>query len=158
MELDFCVCCGKEGVELYQHHLIPKSIKPNDKTVTLCGECHAWVHNKVKTADIKKLTKRALDKRKKEGKVTNHLKYGWKRDGDFVVENSEEQIVIQKVLDYYKAGFCMSKIAHSLEAQGIFTRTGRPWGWHQLHRIIEQNKNRNKGRKRKQKINDVLQT
>lgn len=54
-----CHLCGREGVEITEHHLIPRSqakrrgIKINQlPTVNLCASCHKFLHLKFSNAQL----------------------------------------------------------------------------------------------------------
>ena len=87
MKLNFCVACGiKEN--LHYHHLIPKIHGGSDEEtnlITLCENCHGAYHNK-KFKNHGALTRKALQDRKRNGKVYNgQLPYGFDRDGDDMI-------------------------------------------------------------------------
>jgi len=60
-----CFECGKEAH--HNHHVIPKS-KGGTRTVPLCHDCHALVHE-VKSVTMSELTKQGLRRAANEGRT-----------------------------------------------------------------------------------------
>jgi site-specific DNA recombinase len=85
---------------------------------------------------IKWNTKHAMQHLKKNGKVFNHEPYGWKRDGDKLLEDAKEQQVIKMVNDAYLQGSRLADIQKVLKRRGIKTRNGKPWSSNQVKRVI----------------------
>lgn len=58
-EVSFCQLCQREGVEITEHHLIPRSqakrrgIKPDQLPVVhLCAPCHKFLHLKFTNSEL----------------------------------------------------------------------------------------------------------
>ena len=66
-----CFECGAPATE--RHHVVPASLG-GTKTIPLCGECHAKVHdisNGERRNQLRELTKNSLTKRKEPTEVSN---------------------------------------------------------------------------------------
>ena len=128
MKLDFCVACGiKEN--LHYHHLIPKIHGGSDEEtnlITLCENCHGAYHN-TKFKNHGALTRKALQDRKHNGKVFNHLPYGYDREGDNLVPNADEQAIIDYIMSKVGQGASHNSIANELNERGIKGKAGGKW-------------------------------
>tara|TARA_Y100001963_G_scaffold65907_1_gene91819 strand:- start:24845 stop:25279 length:435 start_codon:yes stop_codon:yes gene_type:complete len=129
MKLNFCVACGiKEN--LHYHHLIPKIHGGSDEEtnlITLCENCHGAYHNK-KFKNHGALTRKALQDRKRNGKVYNgQLPYGFDRDGDDMIKNASEQAVIADIVTRRNEGATLTSIADELNERGLQGKAGGKW-------------------------------
>lgn len=86
---------------------------------------------------VKYRTKAAMQYKKSQSAVVGSVPYGFSRDGEMLIENSEEQAVIARVNTMYTNGLKLADIARSLAASGIMTRTGKPFDHAQIKRIIK---------------------
>lgn len=73
---------------------------------------------------ISERTKTALAHKKKSRKVYGQIPYGFKRVGNDLVEDDEEQSVIKLVLRLRRKGFSMADIANNLNSQQIKPKRG----------------------------------
>jgi hypothetical protein len=153
MKLDFCACCG-EKENLYQHHLIPNSVEPNDMTVTLCGKCHGKTHGWSKAMTARELTQRALDLKKERGELCGKVPYGYTLadDGIHLLPEPSEQDVIDYMRRLRVEGLSFEAISRRLNNEGIprkevdlkpyyFGGNVRRTSWNKgtVHRIIKRN-------------------
>lgn len=128
MKHDYCVCCGNAEDDLYQHHLIPKSLGAGDNsTITLCGECHARTHSFAGSwISTKSLTKAAMSVKKAAGQRVGAIPYGFGLAADNVslIEIPAEQEAIKLMIQWRGAGLSYAKIAAELGKRGIVTKSG----------------------------------
>ena len=74
MNCNKCANCGKETDKLQKHHIVPLVLGGNDvetNIIYLCDKCHGLIHNIQygnKTLSHSELTKKGLEKAKKQGK------------------------------------------------------------------------------------------
>jgi len=86
---------------------------------------------------VKYRTKKALDYKKSQGKVTGQVPYGWKREGNDLVENPQEMEIIRRINRLYSAGKNLTEISGTLEEDGITTRKGTKFSVQQVKRLID---------------------
>ena len=86
---------------------------------------------------VKHRTRRAMQHLKGNGRVYNHTPYGWKREGDTLVELESEQRVISQVNEWYQGGATLAEIQRSLKTRRIQTREGKGWQPQQVKRLIQ---------------------
>lgn len=86
---------------------------------------------------VKHRTRNAMQHLKRNGKVYNHEPYGWKREGDNLVEVPQEQKVIELVNGSYSQGLRLADIQRMLSKKGIKTRVGSDWQPQQVKNLIE---------------------
>lgn len=96
---------------------------------------------------VKSRTKKAMEHMKKNGRVVGDIPFGFKREGDLLVEIPEEQSVIAQVNDMYSRGMNLSSITKKLNRDGIMTRNGNEWDSTQVRRLIDGYKQTRKRRK-----------
>jgi len=63
-----CWECGAEGVDLEEHHPVPR-LRGGKRTIALCSICHSKAHHRKKNMHISTLVKEGMAKRKKQGAV-----------------------------------------------------------------------------------------
>lgn len=98
-------------------------------------------------------TKKIMESNKRKGKVVGSIPYGFKRDGDSLVEVPEEQRVIEKVNFLYKSGRKLCEILLSIKEQSILARNGLPFSVQQIKRMIQGYENKfSKGRTRERDL------
>lgn len=85
---------------------------------------------------IKYRTKKALEHKKAKGEVVGQVPYGYRRAGDRLVEDEEEQSIIKKINRMYKLGKSLNAIAKALNDSGYRTKAGTPWTAQQVKRLI----------------------
>lgn len=67
----------------------------------------------------------------------SHRPFGYRRDGRDVVQVPEEAEVLREVFErYYDEGESRYSLMHLLNARGILTPTGKPWGIIQLRDLL----------------------
>lgn len=91
----------------------------------------------VERRTVKHRTKKAMEHLKNNGKVYNHEPYGFKREGNNLVEVPQEQAVIQLVNGSYSEGLRLADIQRMLNKKGIKTRIGADWQPQQVKNLIE---------------------
>ena len=138
---DHCVACGTTD-NLNQHHLVPRSLGGSDddsNLLTLCGPCHAKVHQVRADWRNSELTKKALKAKKARGERMGKIPYGFQvgDDGVHVAPCDLEQESIRKIHAFHTAGYSLQRIANTLNNQSIFNRQGNPWNPVLLHRICK---------------------
>ena len=82
-------------------------------------------------------TKRALEHKKANGKVSGRVPFGFAREEDNLVPVEGEQAVIQRVNKLYKKGTRLKDIVAYLNKAGTLTRAGKPWNATQVKRLID---------------------
>ena len=82
---------------------------------------------------IKDRTEKAMQHKKQNGEVVGGIPYGWKREGDKLVEDPAEQKV-RKYANrlYHRNGKALTDIAKALNNKGHRTRSGRKWSYSRL--------------------------
>ena len=85
---------------------------------------------------VKHRTRKAMQHLKGNGRVFNHTPYGWKREGDRLVELEPEQKVICQVNEWYQGGATLAEIQRRLRSRKITTREGKRWEPQQVKRLI----------------------
>lgn len=124
--MDACQACGAAG-ELHDHHVVPRSILPNDFTVRLCERCHGIVHNRPRMS-VNALTAAAMAHKAAVGEYTGgRLPYGKRLadDGVRLVDNPAELAVIATARELHAAGLSLRAVAAELARSGHLSRTGR---------------------------------
>ena len=96
---------------------------------------------------VKSRTKKAMEHMKKNGRVVGDIPFGFKREGDLLVEIPEEQSIITRVNEMYSQGKNLSSITKKLNEDGITTRNGNGWDTTQVRRLIDGYKQTRKRRK-----------
>jgi site-specific DNA recombinase len=85
---------------------------------------------------VKYRTKKAMEHKKSQGQVVGAIPYGFERQGNDLIPNLTEQVVIKTANTMYHAGGRLVDIVAHLNSQGINTREGRPWIATQVKRLI----------------------
>jgi len=96
---------------------------------------------------VKSRTKKAMEHMKKNGRVVGDIPFGFKREGDLLVEIPEERSIITRVNEMYSQGKNLSSITKKLNEDGITTRNGNEWDTTQVRRLIDGYKQTRKRRK-----------
>lgn len=105
-----------------------------DKWLAFAMKCVLSEHERRQVAYR---TRRALEHKKANGKVSGRVPYGFLREGDNLVPVDAEQSVIQRINQSYANGSRLKDIVDDLNSTGYTTRTGQPWKPHQVSRLIE---------------------
>lgn len=82
-------------------------------------------------------THRAMQHKKNNGEVVGSIPYGYQRDGEVLIENSEEQRVKGLVNKLYQDDKKVSEIVRVLNGKGIKTRNGSEWAHTQVKRLVD---------------------
>ena len=72
-------------------------------------------------------TATALRHKRASGRVFNHTPYGFERDGDNLTPCATEQAVISRMKMLRANGWTLQKIADTLNAEAVPTKTGAQW-------------------------------
>lgn len=96
---------------------------------------------------VRSRTKKAMEHMKKNGRVVGDIPFGFKREGDLLVEIPGEQSTITQINEMYSRGMNLSSIVRTLNGEGIKTRSGNEWDTTQVRRLIEGYKPTRKRRK-----------
>jgi len=80
-------------------------------------------------------TTAAIGHLRKHGNVYNHTPYGFRADGDTLVEDRTEQAVITDIREWREAGMSYHKIAAHLNGRGVATKAGGTWGAQTVYKI-----------------------
>jgi site-specific DNA recombinase len=81
-------------------------------------------------------TKTALSYKRKNGKVTGAVPYGFRREGDNLVVAEAEQAVIRTAARLYARGNTLAEICRKLTRRGLRTRAGREFTPQQVKRAL----------------------
>ena len=87
-------------------------------------------------AMIRARTKAALAAKKARGECVGTVPYGFRREGDVLVEDEAERAVLACVRGFAAAGLSQRAIVAELEAAGHLARSGRPFAKTQVHRML----------------------
>ena len=85
---------------------------------------------------VKYRTKRAMEFKKSQGAVVGSVPYGYRRNGNGLQEDPEEQEVIRIVNQLYKKSPRLVDICRILEERNIKARNGRSFTSQQVKRLI----------------------
>lgn len=85
---------------------------------------------------IKYRTKKALEHKRQRGEVIGQVPYGYRREGDHLVENEKEQKIIKRINRMYRLGKSLNAIAKELNEAGVRTKSGTKWTAQQVKRLI----------------------
>lgn len=140
MKHNHCVACGTTE-NLYQHHLIPKSLEGSDdenNLLTLCGSCHAKAHGVQADWRHSELTRKAMRHKQANGEyIGGNAPYGFELiDGD-LVEDSYEQGVIQQARELRGNRQSFAVVAKELDRRGIQARNGKAFAAMQVKRMMQ---------------------
>ena len=83
-------------------------------------------------------TKQALQHKKQKSEVVGKIPYGYKRDGDALVEDPEEQRTKKMANRLYSRGKTVSDVVSALNKKGMKTRTGQKWQSIQVQRMLDE--------------------
>lgn len=91
----------------------------------------------VERRQVKYRTKRAMEYKKGKGGVVGHIPYGYKRDGDILIPDKNEQEIIRLVNKLYREKKSLSFVVKRLTELGYKTRRGKSFRAEQVKRIIK---------------------
>ena len=79
-----------------------------------------------------------MNQKAKEGKwVINKQPFGYDKDGDYLMVNQHEAIVVKRIFDLYLTGkYGVGKIAQILNAENIYTKSGFGWNYTTIHYVL----------------------
>ncbi len=83
-------------------------------------------------------TKQALQHKKQKSEVVGKIPYGYKRDGDALVEDPEEHRTKKMANRLYSRGKTVSDVVSALNKKGMKTRTGQKWQSIQVQRMLDE--------------------
>jgi site-specific DNA recombinase len=86
---------------------------------------------------VKYRTKRAMEHKKAAGQVVGSVPYGYRRDGDNLIEVPEEQAVIKLANRHYQKGMSLAEVVRRVHKAGHRTRSGRPFRAQQILRLLD---------------------
>ena len=89
---------------------------------------------------ISERTRDALSHKKASGKVFNHAPYGYDIDGDLLVINKEEQLIIKRIERLDGEDRSLQYIATELNDAGIKTKKGKAWFPQTVKGVLEKAK------------------
>ncbi|MEW6115203.1 MAG: recombinase family protein, partial [Thermodesulfobacteriota bacterium] len=81
-------------------------------------------------------------KRDRGERVSRFPLFGYRFEGDRVVEDPTEQDIIRTVFRLAASGLSIRKIRETLAADGIMNRRARPFGVTEIHRILKRDEQR----------------
>lgn len=136
-----CFQCDNEAK--YNHHVVPKS-RGGTETVPLCDTCHWKAHHIDSNVSISELTKKALQKLKKQGRRISRTPYGYDlaKDGIILIKNIQEQSIIKQILLLRNRGFSYQGIADILHEGGVPTKRGGEWHQATINGLVKQHGNK----------------
>lgn len=82
-------------------------------------------------------TSASLQHKKKNGKVYNHLPYGYDRVGNDLVPNAKEQTIIDNIMSKVVQGASHNSIARDLNDSGIAGKTGGKWYNSTINNVVK---------------------
>lgn len=85
---------------------------------------------------VKYRTKKAMEYKKANGKVVGKIPYGYRREGNDLVEEPEEMEILEKANSLYADGMNLAEIVREFKSEGIKTRTGKDFTSMQVKRLI----------------------
>ena len=146
-QLQKCWECEITGVELQDHHPVPRS-RGGKKTIPLCLACHSKAHHENKNMASSKLKKEGIARKKAEAKRKG-IPWRWgnpsitkscqplgealrkenaKKYNNHIIE------LVNKINPNYNMTF--SQIAEELNNIGSTTRRGQKWNQKNLQRVL----------------------
>jgi site-specific DNA recombinase len=85
---------------------------------------------------VKYRTKRAMEYKKGQGAVVGSIPYGYRREGNGLVVDLQEQSIVRLVNTLYSQSMRLVDICKELKARDIRTRNGKDFTPQQIKRII----------------------
>lgn len=90
---------------------------------------------------VKYRTKRAMEYKKNQGAVVGSIPYGYRRNGNDLIEDPREQETVKIVNDLYRGNSKLIDICRVLKEGNIRTRNGKGFRPQQVKRIIKDYEN-----------------
>lgn len=78
-----------------------------------------------------------MEHKKSRGQVVGAVPYGYRREGDDLVEDTREQYIKRYANELYADGYSVADIAKLLNRHGYHTRTKRKWTRMQAQRLLD---------------------
>jgi DNA invertase Pin-like site-specific DNA recombinase len=85
---------------------------------------------------IAERTKMVLDGKRANGEVIGTIPYGYKREGEKLAVNNDEQQVIARIKDLRSQGLSFAKISKQLIKESIRNRNNTPFPPMQIRALI----------------------
>jgi len=85
---------------------------------------------------VKYRTKRAMEFKKHQGAIVGSIPYGYRKNGNGLEENPQEQVVIHVINDLYKDNPRLVEVCRFLKEANIKARNGRNFTPEQVKRLI----------------------
>jgi hypothetical protein len=122
---------------LYDHHVVPRSYG-GTRTVVLCGQCHAKVHQARNLTDVRVMTKTALAVKKGRGERTGSVPYGSRlaADGVHLEPDPDGLKAIVLARQLRSEGLSLRAIGARLTAAGCTPRGGAGWNPNTIARLL----------------------
>jgi hypothetical protein len=129
-------CFECEGVSRQYHHVVPR-IYGGAKTVPLCDDCHAKVHDR-KRMNISHLTKQALKAKRARGERTGgSVPFGYtvntQGNTQVLIPNPPEQKTIEEIMDMRQDQVSFRKIVSVLNEKHAH---GKKWHLATIQSIV----------------------
>ena len=140
MKHNHCVACGTTD-HICQHHLVPRSLGGSDDEInlmTLCGSCHAKIHQVQANWRHGELTRRAMQRKKARGERTGSIPYGYRlaNDGKTLTPDDTERTAIQQARDLRDSGLSLAAVSKELDRRGIHARNVQTFQATQIQRMV----------------------
>ena len=132
------LCFECDAMEnLYDHHVVPRSYG-GTRTVVLCGQCHAKVHQARNLADVRVTTKTAMAAKKSRGERTGSVPYGSRlaADGVHLEPDPEGLKAIAMARQCRAEGLSLRAIGVRLVESGFIPRGHAKWHPETVNRMI----------------------
>ena len=128
-----CFVCGAEAA--HDHHVVPRSVLPNDATIPLCDRCHSLVPGHPESlirGQSLSWYAREVKRRACGRQVGGHPRFGFKWQNGDVVPDPSEQEQMKTISELHEAGFTDAEIAEWLTEAGFVQRNGSHWNAHKV--------------------------
>lgn len=133
-------CDTTKSIE--QHHVVPRSLG-GTRTLPLCSDCHAKVHDR-KAISISELTRKAFEEKKKRGEYLGGIiPYGWYVKNEKLIPSKRESKIILQIIAMREQGLTFRAIVADLNRRKIKPRSSEKWDVSTVFRICrnaEENK------------------
>jgi len=127
-----CWECDETNVPLHNHHPVPRS-RGGTRTIPLCEPCHSKAHHRDKNMTTSKLNKEATERLRKAGKrYSGKAPWGYRFEGDDIVEDSKEQEQIMLIIELRKTS-TWKQVEEEFYNAGHRNRKGGRMGKSHIH-------------------------
>lgn len=120
------------------------SVSENLDTSNACGELFFSLIAAMAQWERQTIVERttaALARKKERGeRVSRHPAYGYRFDGNHVVEDTVEQSIVQRIQYLSGLGFTLKAISLTLEQEGLLNRKGKRFGLTEIYKIAKGNR------------------